>query len=142
MNVKREETILSKMRSKLETINSVIVLRTDFAPIGDYRQISFGLRKLIAEKKLIRVGYGLYAKAYEARYDGRPLIQGDSDAALRETLTRLRVKWEPGSAEQAYNRGESTQVPVRNIVKLKTRCRRHIHFGKAELVFEGKVNAR
>lgn len=87
-------------------------------------------------------GFGLYAKAYSSKYTAEPLIVNGFDHTAREALERIGVKWKPGSAELAYNRGESQQVPENNVVRLKTRFRRKISYGNRELYFEGKTNAR
>ena len=130
------------MLVRLKAHSSNVVLRSDFADLGDYRQVSRGLKALITDKELVKIGFGLYAKAYQSQYTNSPIIKGGTDLALREALTRLKIPFEPGSAEQAYNAGESTQVPVRNIVRLKSRCRRLIRYKNSQLIFEGNINAK
>jgi len=117
------------------------VLRTDFSDLGSYRQMSRIFKKFTIEKKLVKIGSGIYAKTYISKYTDAPLIKNGTDSALREALKRLGIAYEPGSAEKDYNEGKTTQVPVRNIVKLKDRCRR-IHYGNSELIFEGNINAK
>lgn len=56
--------------------------------------------------------------------------------------TKLGVEWEPGSAEQAYNAGLSTQVPARLIIQLKSRFRGQLSYGKRKLIVEKGINAR
>lgn len=119
-----------------------VLLRKDFAHLGSYRQITRALNALIKKRKIVKIGFGVYAKAYPSKYIDQPLIEAGFDVVAREALTRLGAKWKPGSAEQAYNAGESQQVPVQNIVQLKTRFRRNIAYGKRKLYFEGKVNAK
>lgn len=70
------------------------------------------------------------------------MIQGDFGQACTEALTKLGVDWEPGSAEQAYNAGLSTQVPVRTIVRLKSRFRGYLNYGNRKLTVENGINAR
>ena len=70
------------------------------------------------------------------------LIEEGFDVASREALNRLGVQWESGSAEQAYNSGQSQQVPAHNIVQLKSRFRRKLTYQDRKLHFEGNVNAR
>lgn len=67
---------------------------------------------------------------------------GGFDQTCKEALTKLGVKWAPGSAEQAYNSGLSTQVPVRIIVQLKTRFRGHLTYGNRKLIVEKGTNAK
>ncbi len=113
-------------------------MRKDLNNLGSYRQVSRAINKLIAEKRLVKIGAGIYAKAYLSKYSNIPLIKNGTDAALREALKRLGIDFEPVTAEKEYNEGTSTQAPVRNIVKLKSRCRRRIAYKKNELIFEKK----
>ena len=131
-----------KMRSRLEAIPTDVILRTDFEDLGSYQQISRILKKLIDEKKLVRISNGIYAKAFVSKYSDIPLIQNSTDSALRKAFDRLRIAYECGSAEREYNEGKTTQVPARNIVILKDRCRRRIGYGRSKLIFEGGLNAK
>jgi hypothetical protein len=142
MKVRYEDSIEYKALNRISAINGNIVLREDFANLGSYRQISRVICKFIEQKKLVKIGSGIYAKSYVSEYSGRPLIKNGVHSALREALKRLNIEYEPGSAEKAYNEGKSTQVPVRNIVKLKSRCRRRIAYKNNKLIFEKDINAK
>jgi hypothetical protein len=143
MNKRASETVAAMIRGRLTQIESNVVLRSDFKDLGIERQISRGLQQLQREGRLVKIGYGVYAKAYRPPIAPRyVLIEGGTDVALRQALTRLKVQWQPGTAEQAYNSGKSTQVPVRNVVKLNSRFRRKIGYLKRKLLFEERTNAR
>lgn len=142
MKVKYLDSIEYKALTRLKTIRGNIVLRQSFNDLGSYRQISRILRRLIAEKKLVKVSAGVYAKAYVSKYTDIPLIKNGTDSAFREALKRLNVAFELSSAEQDYNAEKTTQIPVGNIVRLKSRCRRRISYGNCELIFEKKINAK
>jgi hypothetical protein len=142
MRVKYSESIEYKALNCLKTIRGSVILRKDFNDLGSYRQVSRALNKLIEDKKLVKIGAGIYAKAYLSKYSNLPLIKNGVDSTLRKALKRLGVAYEPGSAEQEYNQGKTTQVPVRNIVRLKSRCRRRIGYKNSELIFEKNINAK
>ena len=142
IRVKYSESIEYKALNRLKAIRGSVVLRKDFNGLGSYRQISRALNELIAEKTLVKIGTGIYAKAYLSKYSATPLIKNGTDPTLRKALKRLGVAFEPGSAEKDYNEGKTTQVPVRNIVKLKSRCRRRIGYKNSELIFEKNINAK
>ena len=142
MKVKYQDSMEYNALSRLKTIRGSVVLRKDFNDLGSYRQISRVIQHLITEKKLVKIGSGIYAKAMVSKYTDIPLVKNGVDSTLREALTRLGVAYEPGSAEKDYNEGKSTQVPVRNIVKLKSRCRRRIGYRNSELIFEKQINAK
>lgn len=142
MKVTYKDSIEYKALIRLKSIRGSVVLRTDLSDLGSYRQISRAIKSLIAEKKIVKIGTGIYAKAYISKYSDIPLIKNGIDPTLRQALKRLGVSYEPGSAEKAYNEGKTTQVPARNIVRLKTRCRRRIGYMKSELIFENNTNAK
>src|SRR3990167_3717439 len=142
MRVKYQDSIEYKALTRVKSIRGSVVLRKDFDDLGSYRQISRAIKELLAENKLVKVGVGIYAKAYLSKYSNIPLVKNGVDSTLRYALKRLGVAYEPGSAEKEYNEGKTTQVPVRNIVKLKTRCRRRLGYKNSELIFEKNINAK
>jgi len=142
MRIKYSERIECKALGRLKVIRGTAVLRKDFNDLGSYRQVSRAINKLINKKKLVKIGTGIYAKAYLSRYSDVPLIKNGTDSTLREALKRLDIAFEPGTAEKEYNEGKSTQIPARNIVRLKNRCRRRIGYKNNELIFERNINAK
>lgn len=91
---------------------------------------------------IAKIGFGVYAKAYKTKYLDIPVIKGGFNTICKEALNKLKIRWEPGTAEQAYNKGASTQVPVQVVVKLKSRLRRKIAYGSQQLIIEQGINAR
>ncbi len=125
-----------------QQVTGNIVLRTDIQDMGSPRQLSRCFKDLVKMGKLVKIGYGIYAKAHMSQTLNKPVIQCGFDQACKEALTKKGVKWEPGSAEQAYNAGQSTQIPVRAIVQLKSRYRGHLSHGGRKLIAEKRINAR
>lgn len=113
-----------------------VVLRADIADLSGRRQISYALKALIKAKRIVRLGYGIYGKAYQSSYIDLTVLKGGFAAATREALTRLHVPWEPGSAEQEYNIGQSTQIPMSNTVKIKSRFSRRLSYRDMTLSVE------
>ena len=142
MKVYFEDSLKFKIQERLKSIKSSVIIRKDFADLGSYRQISRGLKGLVDEGKIVRIASGVYAKAYKSTYTNKLLIENGFDSVSREALNRLGITWEPGTDEQTYNRGESTQVPTQNIICLKSRFRRKIKYINRELIFERNINAK
>jgi len=142
MRVKYVDSIEYKVLNRIKKVRGSVVLRKDFDGLGSYRQLSRAINNLIEEKKLVKIGTGIYAKAYLSKYSSIPLIKNGTDITLRKALKRLGVDFEPGSVEKEYNEGKTTQIPVNNVVRLKSRCRRRIGYGNSELIFEKKINAK
>lgn len=129
----------------LERINQTsgnIILREDIQDMGSPRQISRCFRDLVEMGQLVKIGYGIYAKAYVSELINKPVIKGGFGPVCKEALTKLGVKWEPGTAEQEYNAGLTTQVPVRTVVQLKSRFRGRLAYGNRKLIVEKKINAK
>src|SRR5574337_733380 len=116
MKVKYTDSTEYKVFKRIKISRRNIIFRKDFNDLGSYRQLSRAFNKLVLKKELVKIGYGIYAKAYISKYSDTPLIKDGIDAALRQTLKYLNIKYEPSSIEKAYNEGESTQLPARNMV--------------------------
>lgn len=131
-----------KALDRIKQITTNVVLREDIEDMGSSRQISRCFKDLVEMGELVKIGYGIYAKAYVSETLNKPVIQGGFGQACKEALTKKGVKWEPGSAEQAYNAGLSTQIPVRTIIQLKSRYRGHLSYGNRKLIVEKGTNAK
>lgn len=142
MKVTYAKSVEKKVLDRVKTLKGNIILRKDLKNVGTYRQISRVINKLIKSNKIVRLSLGVYARAYTSKFTNIPLIKGGVDSTLRKVLDRLDVEYEPSSVEKAYNAGKTTQVPGKNIVRLKKRCRRKIGYGKNQLVFENNTNAK
>jgi hypothetical protein len=115
-----------------------VFLPWEFTDLSGEDQILRALRTLVREGRLIRLGYGVYARAMRSRLSGRTMVDcanGFSGAAL-QALTKLGVSWEATDSVRAYNEGRSTQIPVNPAVKVKSRFQRRLSDGLTELRLE------
>jgi hypothetical protein len=115
-----------------------VFLPREFKDLSGEDQVLRALRRLVAEGRLIRLGYGVYARAAPSRLTGRPMIDSANGfvSASRQALEKLHVRWEPTDSERAYNDGRSTQIPVNPAVKVKGRFQRRLSDGRTELRLE------
>lgn len=123
----------------IESFPESVILRKDLAPLGSSRQLTYAIKNLIQKNKIARVSFGVYVKTEISPYFPDLLILKDIPGfsnMTREVLNRLDIPWEQSEAEEAYNTGESTQIPVRSILRIKKRFRRKITF--KDKVFEFK----
>ena len=120
---------------RLERKRSDVFLRADFEDLGGYDQVGRALRKIVREGRLVRVGQGLYARARPSLATGEPVPVGGL-SALKEALRRVGVETLPSRLEQAYNAGQTTQVPTGRVVAVTRRVRRKIGYGGVSLSFE------
>jgi hypothetical protein len=56
--------------------------------MGSPRQISRCFRDFVAMGELVKIGYGIYAKAYMLEILNKPIIQGGFGQACKEALTK------------------------------------------------------
>jgi hypothetical protein len=113
-------------------------LTREFRDLADERQVQRALRELTDAGKLIRLGYGVYGRAEMSPITHQPMLSGDGFGPVaRQVLDKLKVRWEPTSAERAYNEGRSTQVPMTPRVRLRgSRFSRKLRYKTMELSIE------
>jgi hypothetical protein len=130
----RPKTVRDKIEERIarKTAESVFLTR-EFADLSGETQVVRALHRL-----LVRLGYGVYARAIVSRLSGEPLLLNPTGlrGAAREALTKRGVKWEPTEAERAYNEGRSTQIPVNPVLRVKGRFSRRLRDGNTVLVLE------
>ena len=118
----RKKTLRERIEERISRKRSDDVFLTrEFRDLGGEDQVLRVLRTLVREKRLVRLGYGVYGRATVSRLSGEPLLYSPDGflGAARQALTKLGVSWEPTDAERAYNEGRSTQVPVNPVVRVK-----------------------
>lgn len=127
-------SLKSKVATKVSRSKREVFLRSDFEKLGGYDQVGRVLRQLHCEGVLLKVGYGLYAKARLNRITGKPMLaaKGGFIQVAEEALSQLGIKWKPSKSIQDYQFG-STQIPANAEVIIFKRCNRRIGTEKFEL---------
>jgi hypothetical protein len=115
-----------------------VFLPREFRDLGGEDQVLRVLRGLVRDKRLVRLGYGVYGRAIVSRLSGEALLYTMDGllGAARQALTKLGVAWEPTEAQRAYNERRSTQVPANPVVRVKGRFSRRLSDGTRDLVLE------
>lgn len=137
--MRQQKTLRKKIEARIARKRSDdVFLPREFRDLGGEDQVLRVLRDLVREKRLVRLGYGVYGRAVVSRLSGEPILYSPNGflGAARQALTKLGVAWEPTEAERAYNEGRSTQVPVNPVVRVKGRFSRRLSDGSRELVLE------
>jgi hypothetical protein len=120
-----------------------VILRTDFESIGSASQISRALKELIRAGKIIRLGYGVYAKARPSILSGKPVARVSLEELAQEALQKLGVPVQLGRAQAAYAAGKTTQIPVRTTFNTgQRRISRKITVGISTVRYENNYSAR
>lgn len=127
-----ERLVLERISSK----KSKVLLREDFADLGEYKQIGRILKTLVEKGNLIRIGYGLYAKTQTSVYSGKIIPRAPLPELALQAMKRLGIKTTESSYSKAYNKGESTQVPTGRVIAVKGNISRKISYNGAVITYE------
>src|ERR1700747_3449095 len=129
----RPKTLRERIERRIARKRSEdVFLPREFRDLGGEDQVLRALRNLVREKRLVRLGYGVYGRAIVSRLSGDPILYSKNGflGAARQALTKLGVTWEQTEAQLAYEQGRSTQVPVNPVVRVKGRFSRRLRDGK------------
>jgi len=127
-----ERRILRRISRKTDNV----FLRDDFDDLGGYDQVGRVLKRLTEQGRIIRIGYGLYAKTRISSLTGEVVPTVPLPTLGKEALNRLNVKTMPTSGERAYQEGRSTQVPTGRMIGVKGRISRKIGYKGAYIAYE------
>jgi hypothetical protein len=129
-------TISYKVAARIGRKKCSVFLREDFADLGGYDQIGRALRNLARAGKLVKIGYGLYAKAKPSPLTGEIVPVAPLPVLAQEALERLGVLVGPSRLARAYNEGKTTQVPTGRLLAVKGRISRKIAYAGATIHYE------
>ena len=136
-------SVKQRMARSIALRKGEVVLRADFASMGSASQTSRALQELIQDGKIIRLGYGVYAKARPSILSGKPIARVSLAELAQEALQKLGVPVGLGRAQAAYASGKTTQIPVRTTFNTgQRRISRKIAVGISTVRYENNYSAR
>lgn len=131
------KTIKDKVSASIRASKSSVFLRQDFDRFGDYRQVSRVVKELAETGTIVRMGYGVYAKARPSSISGRPVPTETLQNIGLQAMRKLGVRADIGKDLKALQSGASTQVPMAPVVSVgKSRITRKISFGNKNVLYE------
>lgn len=133
----RRKSLILKIYKKVQRSADTAFVLSDFYTYStDKDQILRALRKLVADKVLIRIGKGAYAKAKLSLLTNDYVPEGGIIKTGRQALQKLGIKIFPTQAEKDYNNSISTQVPTGRVIGVNKRVSRIISFNGIKLTYE------
>lgn len=129
------ETIECRLQKHITEHPGDVFLRADFESFGGYSQVGRALRALVKSEQLLRIGYGVYARAVKSPISRKPM-PAKGLATLIEAVERLGFKVLPTRMDQDYKNGKTTQVPTGRAVAIQGRLRRKLGYNGVYLIFE------
>ena len=136
MAQKRLKTLEDKVSYRITRSKQNVFVREDFEDLGGYDQIGRALRQLAKSNALIKIEYGLYAKAKQSSLSGKTVPVKPLPDLAKEALGRLGLKVYPSKLERDYNAGRTTQVPTGRRIAVKGRISRRIGYNDAYVSYE------
>lgn len=130
------KSLESKIRYRVTRRKESVFTPRDFFDLSDRDQVGRVLRKLVAEKKLIKLGYGLYARTRISSLTGNIIPEKSLPDLAKEALTKLGIPVVPSSGEKDYNQGNTTQVPTGRVIAVKGRVSRKIGYDGKYITLE------
>ncbi|HCZ13555.1 MAG TPA: conjugal transfer protein [Candidatus Accumulibacter sp.] len=136
----RPQPLRERIKARIQKSRDTVFLTREFKAMADEDQVIRALRQLVADGELVRLGYGVYGRAERSSLTGKPMLSNPNgfSGAAREALNKLGVAWRPSHWEEAYNSGQSTQVPVNAILRVKGRFSRQLSYQNRPLMLEKK----
>ena len=132
-----QSTVKDKVIAKIKRSPSSVFLRKEFDRLGDYRQVSRAINEAVAIGLLVKVGFGLYAKARPSTISGKPVPTAPLLNIGLEVMQKIGVKADVGKDAVALREGRSTQIPMLPIINVgKARVSRKIAVGSRQVVYE------
>jgi hypothetical protein len=125
-------TINRKVQTRVKRSKASVFLRSDFKDIADYDQVGRALRELVQEGLLIKIGYGLYARARINRITGNVMADNPAgpDGVVIEAMEKLGVEYQLDDLSRMNLSGDSTQIPAKvKIIPKSIRFTRKIAIG-------------
>lgn len=132
-----QSTVKDRVIAKIKRSSSSVFLRKEFDRLGDYRQVSRAINAAAASGMLVKVGFGLYAKARPSTISGKPVPTVPLLNIGLEVMQKIGVIADVGKDAVALREGRSTQVPMLPIINIgKARVSRKIAVGNRQVVYE------
>lgn len=124
----RINTLEQKVTTRISRKKSSVILREDLRDLGGDDQVGRALRTLVAKGKIIKIGYGIYARTIQSSLTGERIPEKSLPALAKEALQRLGVEIVPSTLEREYKAGSTTQVPTGRMIAVKGRVSRKIGY--------------
>jgi len=134
--MKRNRNLKEKILLRISLKRDKVFTRNDFDDLGGYDQVGRALKQLVECKNIIKIGYGLYAKAKVSSITGIITLQEPLAELAREALTKLGIQCSLSRSTSLYNEGKSTQVPTGRTIAVTTRVSRKISYNGACISYE------
>lgn len=127
----------TKIAKSIAKTNGEVFTRDDFSRFGSPSRVTRAIQELLKAGMIVKLGYGVFAKAMPSPIDKAPIPRKPLEALLTEVFESLNIPITQGQAIADYQAGKSDQIP--NSLTISTGSRvvtRKIGFGSRQVVYE------
>jgi len=127
----------TKIAISIAKSTSDVFLRSEFDRFGTASRVTRAIQELIAEGRLIRLGYGVYAKAKPSSISGNAVTRLPLESLAESALEALGVPSTLGTAREDYSQAKTTQIPMACVIGVGTsRIQRKLALAGRAVIYE------
>ena len=138
----RPQPLEKRIARRIARKKANVFLRRDFEDLGGYDQVGRALKCLTAKGRLVKIGYGLYARTTLSPISGKTVAAKPLPSLTLEALERLDVEAMPSTFAQANSAGTRTQIPTGRMIAVRSRISRKIGYDGKYVSFERTSQSR
>ena len=132
--------IEERMKRAITQRRDDVFVRYEFSRFGSEAQVSRALRDFVSAGTLVKLGVGVYAKAKPSVLSGKAIPVKPVDVLAPIALQKLGVSVSPSKLAQAYNAGQTTQIPAGTVLNTGgRRISRKLGFGERYVRYETNI---
>lgn len=133
----RKSRLEDRVMRSIKRRPGVVILRSELTKLGGRSQLTRVLATLVATRKLVRIGHGIYAKTKANKFTGTLMPAATFESIAAEAFTKLGISVGFGMLAEDYNAGRSTQIPMVAVVTTgRRRITRRIQVGSKRVIYE------
>ena len=130
-------TTQTRMAMSIASSQSDVFLRDYFDRFGSPSRVTRAIQELIKEGRIVRLGYGVYAKARPSSITGNPVPRQALESLAEQALLALGVQPKLGKARADYAAGLTTQIPMACVISVgRSRVQRKLQLSGREVIYE------
>jgi hypothetical protein len=126
-----------RIRRSIANRKQEVFMRNDFTDLAGPSQLSVALKELLTSGYIVRIGYGVYAKATMNQITNKPRPRVTLDQLTAEFLEKRDIPIILGRAQREYSDGKTTQIPMTTAFYTgKRRVSRKLTVGRSVAKYE------
>jgi hypothetical protein len=130
----RKKSLAQIMLKRIKQAKISAFVPGDFLDLSDRDQVGRVLRRLVRKRVLLKLGYGIYARAKKSE-TSQLVTEKYFPEVAKDALKKLRVTIYPSTYDRLYQAG-SLQMPTGFVLGVKQRISRNISYRGRSIKYE------